>query len=163
MKRFFPVLVLLVGLGSFISFAQTVCLSPNGEPCPVGPKMRWCNDEKILPNLSIAKLVKLSGVLLDETGAPIIVDKTLVQIKDLKTEKVLITVGLDAKGQFDLGTVPAGEFRFLVVWLRDEKIRRLPLADQPKTLFCSTEKECNLKIAIHFHGTDNPIDFCPPK
>jgi len=125
--------------------------------------MRWCADEKVLPNLSVAKPVKLSGVLLDETGAPIIYDRTFVQIKDLKTEKVLFTTELDGEGQFDLGAMPAGKFRFLVVWLKDGRIRRLPIADQPNDLFCSAENVCYLKIVIHFHGTDKPIDCCPPK
>ncbi|MGA3012101.1 MAG: hypothetical protein ABSD72_17730 [Terracidiphilus sp.] len=163
MKSWFPVLVLLAGLGSSISFTQSVCLSPDGKPCFADPDMRRCANEKVLPNLSITKPVKLSGVLLDETGAPILYDRTLIQIRDLKAEKVLFTADLDGKGQFDLGDVPAGKFCFLVIWLNDGKIRRLPIVDQPKDLLCSAENVCNLKIVIHFHGTDNPIDSCLPK
>jgi hypothetical protein len=151
MNHLLPVLALLAGLGSSISFAQA-----NRE-------MRWCKDEKTLPNLFIAKPAKLSGVLLDETGAPIVFEKTLVQIRDQKTNVLLLSASLDEKGQFDLGRVPAGEFRFLAVQLKDGKTLRLPLADQPKALFCSDDAECRLKVVIHFHGSDNPIDFCPPK
>jgi hypothetical protein len=163
MKSWLTVLALLAGLGSSISFAQTVCLGTNGKPCSTDPKMRWCDDEKVMPNLSITKPVKLGGVLLDETGAPIIFDRTLVQIRDHKTNTVLLSASLNEKGQFDFGLVPAGEYRFLAVWLKDGKIRRLPIADQLKNLSCSSEKACNLTIVIHFHGSDNPIDFCPPK
>jgi hypothetical protein len=151
MKKLLPVLALLAGLGSSISFAQA-----NRE-------MRWCKDEKVLQNLSVAKPTKLSGVLLDETGAPIVFEKTLVQIRDQKTNAPLLSAPLDAMGQFDLGRVPAGEFRFLAVQLKAGKTLRLPLADQPKALLCSDDAECRLKIVIHFHGSDNPIDFCPPK
>jgi hypothetical protein len=163
MKSLLPVLALLAGLGSSISFAQSICLSPDGKPCQADPEMRWCADEKVLPNLFMVKSVKLNGVLLDETGAPVIFEKTLVQIRDQKTNTVLLSASLNEKGQFDFGLVPADEYRFLALWMKDGKIRRLPIADQPKTLSCSGEKECNLTIVIHFHGTDNPIDFCPPK
>jgi hypothetical protein len=125
--------------------------------------MRRCADEKVTPNLSISKPVKLNGTLLDETGAPIIFERTLVQIRDQKTDAVLLSAPPDEKGKFDLGRVPAGEFRFIAVQLRAGKTVRLPLADQPKALICSDDAECRLKIVIHFHGTDNPIDFCPPK
>jgi len=154
---------LFVGLGSFVSFSQTICLGSDGKPCPPDTNMRWCEDEKVLPNLSIAKPVMLSGILLDESGAPIVFDKTLVQIKDQKTNKVLLSASLDERGHFNLGPVPAGEFRFIAIWLKDGKLQRLPTTDQPKDLFCSVDKECNLTIVIHFHGSDNPIDFCPPK
>ncbi len=163
MKRWLPVLALLAGLGSSISFSQTICISPDGKPCPPDPNMRWCDDEKVLPNLSITKPVKLIGVLFDSTGAPITFEKTFIQIRDSQSKTVLLSTQLDEKGRFDLGTVPAGKYRFLEVRLKDGKLQRLPTADQPKNLFCSGDKECNLKIMIHFHGSDNPIEFCPPK
>jgi hypothetical protein len=163
MKKLFPVLVFFAGLGCSVSFAQAVSICSDGKPCVPETHKRRCAEEKVSPNLSIAGLGNLTGVLLDETGAPINLPKTLVQIRDPKADTVLFSAGSDEKGRFDLGAVPAGEYRFLVVWLKDGNTRRFPLADQPKTLSCSAEKGCNLKIVIHFHGTDNPIDFCLPK
>jgi hypothetical protein len=163
MKHLLPVLALLAGLGSSVSFSQTICLGSDGKPCPPGWEMQLCDDEIVTSNLFVAKPVKLIGVLFDPTGAPITFEKTFIQIRDSQSKIVLLSTQLDVKGRFDLGTVPAGNYRFLAVWIKEGKIKRLPLADQPTDLFCSDETECVLRIVIRFHGTDNPIDFCPPK
>ena len=179
MKKAFLVLFLLLGLGSRFSFpqdrlrthyflggapsGQTFCITKDGKPCPSDVENRYCADEKVMPNLSVAKPSRLSGILLDPTGAPITYKDTLVQIRNPQTGTVLFSASLDGKGQFDLGTVPAGEFRFIALLIKDGKFNRLPLADQPTALSCNNETACNLKIVIHFHGTDDPIDSCPPR
>ncbi len=179
MKQALPVLCLLLGLGICFSLSQdrppirhffaeassgqTFCITRDGRPCPPETEMQYCANEKVLPNLSIAKPVKLSGILLDPTGAPITYKDTLVQIRSPQTGTVLFSALLDGKGQFDLGTVSAGEFRFIAVMIKDRRFNRLPLTDQPTALSCNNETACNLKIVIHFHGTDNPIDSCPPR
>jgi glyoxylate carboligase len=155
MKRL--ILVLCSAYALFIPISlwgQLVCI---GDGCSCD------KEDAVLPNLSIAKPVKLTGALFDPTGAPITFEKTLVQIRDSKSTTVLFSVPLDVQGRFDLGTVPAGKYRFLAVWFKGGKISRLPLADQPTALVCSDDAECNLKIVIHFHGTDMPFESCPPK
>jgi hypothetical protein len=47
--------------------------------------------------------------------------------------------------------------------MHDGKFARLPLADQPTQMACKEEKECHIVATIRFHGTDNPIDLCPPR
>jgi hypothetical protein len=181
MKPALPVLCLLLGLGSCFSFSQagpfaphlfreallgqTICLTSDGRPCPPDPEMKYCADEKVLPNLSIAKPVKLSGILLDGSGvAPIFPEtQTIIQIRDSASTTVLLSAPIDEQGRFYLGTVPAGKYRLLAVGVENGKIRRLPLTDQPTALSCNNETVCNLRVATHYHGTDDPIDFCPPK
>jgi hypothetical protein len=135
-------------------FSQWACLAPPCHPC---------DDEIIKPNLSVAKPTRLRGTLFDPTGAAITYEKASVQVRDSKSKTVLVSARLDEQGRFDLGRVRVGEYRFLAVLLKDGEVRRLPLADQPTDLSCSDETECNLRIVIHFHGTDNPISGCPPK
>jgi hypothetical protein len=168
-----------LGLGSYFSFSQetpsighlfaeasigqTFCITKDGRPCPPDVEMRYCAGEKVTPNLSVARPSRLSGILLDPTGAPITYKDTLVQVRNAQTGTVLFSAPLDEKGRFNLGSVPAGEFRLIAVMIKDGKFNRLPLADQPTALSCNNESACNLRIVIHFHGTDDPIDFCPPR
>jgi hypothetical protein len=111
----------------------------------------------------------LTGTLFDPTGAPINFDAvrpdhhSIVQIKDVKSGQVLFAVPLRPNGEFEFESVPSGEYRLIVVWMKDGKFSRLPLADQPKALICSDPKECRVSTIITFHGTDNPTDACPPK
>jgi hypothetical protein len=159
--------ICILALSSTTAPAQTLCLGKSGKPCtPEEARQvleQRCKDEASPPNLSIASSVRLTGVLLDPTGAPITFEKTMVQLKDPRSNAVLRSAPLDSEGRFDFGVVPAGQFRFIAVMLKDGKPARLPLADQPEALSCSRADECRLEITIHFHGTDDPVDFCPPK
>jgi hypothetical protein len=116
-----------------------------------------------LPNLTIAKPVKLTGVLFDPSGAPIQFNKTVIQVRNSRNNGVLFSAVLDEKGRFDLGVVPVGNFRLIALWEQGAKVRRLPLFDQPKPVSCSGENECHLEIVLAVHGTDEPFESCPPK
>ena len=159
--------ICILALSSAATPAQTLCLGKSGKPCTPEEarhvQEQRCKDEVSSPNLSIASSVRLTGVLLDPTGAPITFEKTMVQLKDPRSNAALRSVPLDSEGRFDLGAVPAGEFRLIAVMLKNGKPARLPLADQPKALSCSKADQCRLEITIHFHGTDDPVDLCPPK
>ena len=124
---------------------------------------RSCKNEKVSPNLTIAKPVKLTGSLSDPSGAPIHFNITNIQVRDPRKNEVLFSAALDEQGRFDLGTIPAGKYRFVAIWMEDKKVRRLPLFDQPKPVSCSSEKDCKLEIVLAIHGTDLPFEFCPPK
>jgi hypothetical protein len=122
-----------------------------------------CEDEKVTPNLTIAKPVKLTGSLSDATGAPIQFSGTTIQVRDPLKGKVLFSAILDQQGRFDLGIVPAGSYRLVAFRKEGKKVRRLPTFDQPKPEYCSSENECKLEIVLTMHGSDQPFEFCPPK
>jgi len=137
-------------------FGQIVCV-------PAGGCGGSCEDEKVVPNLTISRPVKLTGVLHDRSGAPIRFSGATIEVRDESGKKVLSSALLDAKGRFDLGKVPKGEFRLVAFRIRDNKVSRLPLFDQPKRQSCSGENDCYLEIVLDMHGTDEFLDFCPPK
>ncbi len=170
MKRIFLVICIAA---SFVLpsklFCQWVCLGKSGKGCTQEELRETCDAEETPPNLFVDKPVKLKGVLLDETGARVIFEKsvpeikTVIQVIDPKKGSVLVSVPLGIDGEFDLGLVPAGVFRIIAVWAKDGKYQRLPLAEQPKAMKCSKADRCWVYAVVHFHGTDNPIDSCPPK
>jgi hypothetical protein len=150
-----------------VLWSQTVCVGTEAECRAAQEKL--CQEEPTPSNLIIAKPVKLSGVLLDETGASIDFDRvaqdsmTIIQIRNEKTDAIVFAVPLRDHGQFEFEWVPAGSHRLIAVWMKNGRLRRLPLADQPKPMSCSEAGPCSVKAVIHSHGTDNPIDSCPPK
>ena len=133
---------------------QLICL-PNGN-CT-------CENEKVSPNLIIAKRVKLTGSLFDPSETPMHFNMTTIQVRDPKSNLALFSSAIDEQGRFDLGIIPAGKFRLVTFWMEEKRIRRLPLFDQPKPVFCSSENECKLEIVLTMHATDQPFEFCPPK
>jgi hypothetical protein len=149
------------------TLAQTVCLGTPAE-CREAQK-RLCKEEPAPANLFVAHTVRLTGMFLDPTGAPIDFDsikpdhQTVVQIKSVSTGAILLAVPLRSNGEFEFESVPEGSYRLILVWIKDGNFERLPLADQPKETRCSDLKECRISSTITFHGTDNPIDLCPPK
>jgi hypothetical protein len=122
-----------------------------------------CENEEVSPNLTIAKPVKLTGALFDQTGEPIQYNETIIQVRNPWKNKVLFSAVLDPQGRFDLGTVPAGKYRLVAFRKEGKKVSRLPLFDQPKPVFCSSEQECKLEIVLAIHATDQPFEFCAPK
>jgi hypothetical protein len=150
--------------------AQTMCVGKNGTPCTGdGGVGTACNAEKTPANLSVSSPVHLTGKLIDASGAPIDFDslksgyQTIIQIRNPDSREVIFAVPLRKNGEFEFELVPAASYRLIAVWMHDGKFGRLPLADQPEQLACKEEKDCRLVATIRLHGTDNPIDFCPPK
>jgi hypothetical protein len=148
-------------------FCQTVCLGTAAECKEV--QMQLCVEESAPTNLFVTHSVRLIGTFSDPTGAPIDFDEikpdhqTIVQIRSLASGEVLFAVPLRPNGEFEFELVPEGSYRLILVWMKDGKFQRLPLADQPKEIRCSDMKECRINSKITFHSTDNPIDTCPPK
>jgi hypothetical protein len=140
-----------------------------GQPCTLREAEEMhehiCKSEVVRPNLIVEKSTRLSGVLLDETGAPYgNAGKTVVQIRDAKVGTVLNSSAIDPHGQFDLGIVNAGLFRLIVaIKGKDGKLARPPLADQLPVANCTSQTDCRIQSKIHLHGTDDPLEFCPPK
>lgn len=150
----------LIGFGAILfvsaaAFGQLVCI---GDACS-------CDHEKTPPpNLSIAKLTHVRGTLVEETtGLPLIAENTIVQVRTVGEKSVVVMAVVDSQGHFDLGMIPAGQYRLIAA-------RRLPngnlerqLADQPKPMECSGESDCAVSAIQRIHGTDLPFEFCPPQ
>jgi hypothetical protein len=159
--------LLVALLVSSSALAQTVCVGTPAE-CREAQK-RLCAEEPALANLLVSHSIQLVGTFFDPTGAPISFDNikpdhhTIVQIKSVATGSILFAVPLRSNGGFEFESIPEGSYRLILVWMRDGEFERLPLADQPKEIRCADLKECRISSTIAFHGTDNPIDSCPPK
>jgi hypothetical protein len=147
--------------------AQTVCIGTPAE-CEEAQK-QLCENEPAPANLTVARPVRLLGSLIDSVGAQVDFDpavsgtKTIIQIRDPKNGVVLFESTLQKDSRFQFELVPAGSFRLIAIWTKEGKVFRLPLADQPTQMTCGAGPECRVEAVIHFHGTDNPIDMCPPK
>ena len=146
--------VLVVLIASVYARAQFIC---------VPAKNCSCDEEKVFPNLRVLNSTTLRGAFTDPTGAPITFSRTIVQVRDLKSQAVLASAVLDGQGRFDLGEVPAGQFRFIAFQRQGSKIRRLPLFNQPRPVSCSDKQACRLDIVLTMHATDQPFELCPPK
>jgi len=144
---------------------QIVCVTTDGKPCPPDPEMKYCQNEPITPNLSVAKTAHVRGILVEEeSGLPMVFKNEIVQLRDAKSLAVLINSTVNEQGLFDLGVVSAGEFRLLALRRKpDSSLERLPETDQPKKMICIDETDCNVRAIQHTHGTDWLYEFCPPK
>jgi hypothetical protein len=166
-------LVSTILVGMFLSthaFPQWVCAGKGGKPCTNAEINEMvCKPEKAPVNLIIDYPVKLSGIFIDQSGAPIDFDEidpkyqTIVQIKSQDTEQILFAVPLRTDGRFEFERVPSGAYRLILVRVREGKFFRLPTADQPNLMHCSDKDDCTVHQTITFHGSDNPVDWCPPK
>ena len=96
-------------------------------------------------------------------GAVIHLNGTTIQVRKPWKNTVLFSSIIDEQGRFDIGLVPAGKYRLVIFWIKDKKVSRLPLFDQPKPMVCSSENECKLKIELELHSTDQQFEYCPPK
>jgi hypothetical protein len=170
MKRLLLFLAVFVLADAVAMQSQAFCIGEHGKPCTDKEfDDMFCKPEKAPANLFLAHPARLIGTLFDPSGAPLSFDairpefRSIVQIKDAKSGQILFAVPLRSNGVFEFESVPAGNFRLIVVWMKDGNFRRLPLADQPEAIHCTDATECKVSTIIWFHGTDNLVDFCPPK
>ena len=151
-------------------FSQWVCIGKDGKPCTAEDvDTMVCKPEKAPPNLSVAYPVRLAGTLIDSNGALVNFDsvrsdyQSIIQIRNAESGEIIFAVPLRKNSEFEFESVPAGSYRLIAIWMHNGKFERLPLADQPTQMTCGNEKECRIVATIRFHGTDDPIDSCPPK
>jgi len=142
---------------SNLAFGQLVC---TGDACS-------CENEKTPPpNFSVSATVHVIGKLIEEQSkAPFVFENTVVQVRTIKDKLAIVTSTVDSNGQFDLGIIPAGQYRLIAARrLQGGKLERQPLADQPKPMSCSgASSDCSITAVQHLHGTDLPFEFCPPQ
>jgi hypothetical protein len=141
------------------SFSQTVCIAGN-KAC-VEAQKKACASERAEANLDMVVPSAVQGVAKDPSGA--FLKGYLVQVRDVASGTTLQSAAIDANGQFNIAHLAQGKYRFIIVTLSNGKIVRPPLFDQPSALRCDGSEMCNLNIVLKLHGTDNPVDFCPPK
>ncbi len=140
--------------GSTAAFGQLVC---SGDACSCE------NEKRPPPNFSVSQSVHVTGKLVGENGYPFAFDNTVVQVRATNEKRVLVTATVDSMGQFDLGIIPAGDYRLIAARrLQNGKLGRQPLADQPKAMSCSGVSDCTITAVQHLHGTDQRFEFCPP-
>jgi hypothetical protein len=170
MSKIIATAIALTLYASAFASSQAICIGKNGNPCTDSEfNEKYCKPEKAPGNLFLAQPVRVFGTFLDPSGIPLDFEDvtpgyhTIVQIKSVGTGAILFAVPVNQKGQFDFERIPAGTYRLILVWMKDGKFRRLPLADQPKEIRCAQASDCDVHSVITFHGTDNLVDFCPPK
>jgi hypothetical protein len=98
-----------IGAGVFLvaccAFAQKV-IQPGQVPC---------GEETVRPNLQLRESHRFSGELKDQSGAPFSGSNIILRKIDAKGKFVEYrTATTDKDGHFDLGTVEAGKYRFLL-------------------------------------------------
>ena len=103
----------------------------------------------------------IQGTVRDTTGA--FLKGYLVQIRDTASGITLQSAAINANGLFEIAHIKQGKYRFVIVTLWDGKVVRPPLFDQPVAQRCDRSAICLLDTVLRVHGTDNPLDFCPPK
>lgn len=143
-----------------------ICLaaiSPSiaGQLIDVGPKGETREEhcarvEQIKPNLVLSRTTRLSGRVIDASGAPLensIVELRLFVSESLQTPVKKVTT--DSVGYFDLATVAKGQYRLLGSPTRIFK--------QAEKLDCGDRDPCQLLITLRPSPTDQPEMFCPVK
>jgi len=121
--------------------------------------------ENTTANLVVPKKTRVLGLLIDPTGAPFEHPKKglTIQLRDPKTARVIASSPVSQMGTFELGTVGQGTYRLIAVLFTDGKATRYKGWTQPRGLACGDGDECTLAMLLRAGGTDNPIDFCPPR
>ncbi len=151
-----------------LALCQPDCVTAAGRPCSPQDAQRMrdavCKTETAPPNLYVAAPAKIGGTLLDESGAPVVFgDRTIVQVRNAESGKVLHSASVNHRGQFDLGTVTAGTFRLIVaIQVHGGVLVRPPSVDQPPRIDCSGG-ECNLRVILHKQDSADSFLSCPPK
>jgi hypothetical protein len=114
---------------------------------------KFCNSERVRPNLELQHQTRVSGRVTDIAGVPFKNSRVELRRYNSECKQVTITVSTtDDKGDFDLGQVEKGEYRLLASPTRIFK--------QPEELHCP-RKECKLTIALQANPTDLPESGCP--
>lgn len=112
-----------------------------------------CKNRRIKPNLQLNKPTHLFGVLADPSGDPFKRSKVELRrwISDTDQASLKVVETYD-NGRFDIGTIQAGQYRFLPSATGGFK--------QPESLSCP-EAECRVELVLQMNPTDTPDSVCP--
>jgi hypothetical protein len=151
-------LIVMLETSSFL-FSQTVCVGTD-QHCAEAQKEK-CASEPVPENFLLTKSNAVQGNVSDRTGAN--VQDVEVQLRSPRTGKVLQSVAV-VDGVFDLGEVKSGSYRLIFVKRGNHTTERLRMWDQPHSLVCAdSASTCSLSVVLTLHGTDDTMDFCPPR
>lgn len=138
-------------------------ISPSiaGQLVDVGPKgetqEQFCaRVERIKPNLVLFRTTRLSGRVIDASGAPLensVVELRLFVSESRQTSVEKVTT--DSAGYFDLATVAKGQYRLLASPTR--------IFRQAEKLECGDRDPCTLLITLWPSSSDQPENLCPVK
>lgn len=150
-------LISMLGSSSFL-FTQTVCI---GTVAKCREQLQLCASEPAPANLELSEDKIVTGTVLDPSGATF--NEVEIELRTPKTSVVLQST--EAKnGKFDVGKVKAGSYRLIVVSRSSSGLQRLKGWNQATRFACKGgTTNCELTFMLTLHGTDNPIDYCPPK
>jgi hypothetical protein len=154
-------LLLIALLGSSgLLFSQTLCIG-SVEQCREMQK-QLCAEEKAPANLELSDSKLVEGTVIDQTGAKFETG-VAVQLRSTKSGEIVRNAQV-SNGVFSLGQIESGSYRLIFVKTLGAAIKRLVGFDQPKSLVCEVVGSiCKLSVMPTVHGSDNPIDYCPPK
>ena len=114
---------------------------------------KFCNSERVRPNLGLQHQTRVSGRVTDIVGEPFKNSRVELRKYISARKQVTITASTtDDQGDFDLGQIEKGEYRLLASPTRSFK--------QPEAFHCPG-KECKLTIALQANPTDLPESGCP--
>jgi hypothetical protein len=152
------VALLVITVSTRLAFSQTVC-GGSAAQCEKR-QTRLCKAEKAAPNLNLSSATTVRGTVRDGSGE-VISTRYSIEIRD--TDGVVIADAVLKAGRFEFPDLEKGSYRMLVLRFVGEKKLRPDLFDQPGESVCGSANECDLNIVLKLHGTDDPLDFCPPK
>jgi hypothetical protein len=121
-----------------------------------------CKAEKAPANFILPSDRIVRGRVVDQSGAPFD-GRYQVQLREMRTGKILVANTLDSDGRFDVEKIAAGQYRLIVVRMENGVAKRLRGFDQPSHVECVGESVCETKIVLPVGSTDRPEDFCDPK
>ena len=161
-------LVGMLGLSSVL-FAQVVCTGTT-QQC-IEAERKLCASEPAPANFDLPEDQSVAGTVLDPTGARFNdVDENGANFNDVEVELrwpksgAVLQSTPSKNGTFDFGKVKAGSYRLVVVKRSPSGPERLKGWDQAKSLDCKdVTTNCEITVVLTVHGSDDPIDFCPPK
>jgi hypothetical protein len=145
-----PKQLLLIALffGVVQSRAQVVQVGP--------PNPNYCDELKVKPNLHVQSSVRVKGKITDQSGDPF--KNSSVELRHYLSEtkqRPQKRVSTDSEGNFDLETVPKGEYRLVASPTRIFK--------QPQEMWCRPDEQCLLEIVLKVNPTDQLDSQCPIK
>ena len=153
MKRLLALPILLYSL-SVPVFGQIVCVGQ----CDFSGT---CEAERAPANFILSSGRIVLGQIVDPSGAAFDA-RYQVQLREVRTGKILVAKALDNQGRFDLGNTGAGQYRLIVVRMENGVAKRFGF-DQPSHVYCVGEKVCETRIVLPIGTTDRPENFCSPK
>ncbi len=113
-----------------------------------------CAGEKIQPNLELRVKQHVTGKLRDESGAPFVQSRILIEkFRDEEKFTTFKEVVTDDQGRFDFGVVSPGKYRFLPSPSRAFR--------QPKRVICDEGEVCKLNLTRVASSTDQAFINCP--